>query len=168
MSHRIHRPERGAALIVGMIMLVLITLMLITAMNLGVTNFRAVGNMQFRDEATAAANQAIEQVISSPFTAAPAAESINIDVNDDGNPDYVVAIAVPQCVLASQAFSADPSSLSLPPSMTVASTWNTVWDLDATVDGITNGSINVGGAAVRVHSGVRVLLSESQKLAVCP
>ena len=164
MSRGTLRRERGAALIVGMIMLVLITLMLITALNLGVTNFRAVGNMQFRDEATAAANQAIEQVISSPFTAAPAAESINIDTNNDGSTDYVVEIAVPQCVLASQAFSADPSSLSLPPSMTVASTWNTVWDLDATV----NGSSNVGGAAVRVHSGVRVLLSETEKTAVCP
>jgi zona occludens toxin (predicted ATPase) len=164
MSRRIPGPERGAALVVGMIMLVLITLMLITALNLGITNFRAVGNMQFRDEATAAANQAIEQVISSPFTTAPAAESINIDINDDGSADYVVAIAVPQCILASQAFSADPSSLSLPPSMTLSSTWNTVWDVDATV----NGSSNVGGAAVRVRSGVRVLLSEVEKAAVCP
>jgi hypothetical protein len=164
MSHRQLRPERGAALVVGMIMLVLITLMLITALNLGITNFRAVGNMQFRDEATAAANQAIEQVISSPFTAAPAAETVNVDIDDDGNPDYVVEIAVPECILASQAFSADPSSVSLPPSMSLSSTWNTVWDLDATV----NGSGNVGGAAVRVRSGVRVLLSAVEKAAVCP
>jgi len=164
MSHRQLRPERGAALVVGLIMLVLITLMLITALNLGVTNFRAVGNMQFRDEATAAANQAIEQVISSPFTDAPAAETVNIDIDDDGNDDYVVEIAVPQCILASQAFSADPSSVSLPPSMSLSSTWNTVWDIDATV----NGSGNVGGAAVRVRSGVRVLLSAVDKAAVCP
>jgi Tfp pilus assembly protein PilX len=34
--------ERGAALIIGMIMLVLITLMLVTALNLGTTNFRAM------------------------------------------------------------------------------------------------------------------------------
>ena len=164
MSRRSPGPERGAALVVGLIMLVLITLMLITALNLGVTNFRAVGNMQFRDEATAAANQAIEQVISSPFTNAPAAETVNIDINDDGSTDYVVGIAVPQCIMASQAFSADPSSVSLPPSMSLSSTWNTVWDIDATV----NGSGNVGGAAVRVRSGVRVLLSAVDKAAVCP
>ena len=164
MSRRGPGPERGAALVVGLIMLVLITLMLITALNLGVTNFRAVGNMQFRDEATAAANQAIEQVISSPFTNAPAAETVNIDINDDGSTDYVVGIAVPQCIMASQAFSADPSSVSLPPSMSLSSTWNTVWDIDATV----NGSGNVGGAAVRVRSGVRVLLSAVDKAAVCP
>ncbi|MGB5132097.1 MAG: hypothetical protein WBO00_05750, partial [Steroidobacteraceae bacterium] len=148
----------------GMIMLVLITLMLITALNLGTTNFRAMTNMQFRSEAIAAANKAIQQVISSPFTAAPTAETINFDVNNDANTDYVVQVAVPQCVYAAQAFGADPSSLSLPPTMSASSTWNTVWDLDASV----NGAENVGGAEVRVHSGVRVLLTEAEKNAVCP
>jgi len=71
---------------------------------------------------------------------------------------------VPQCIYASQAFGADPSSLSLPPSMSAASTWNTVWDLDANVDA----ADNAGGAAVRVRSGVRVLLSEVEKDTVCP
>ncbi len=156
--------QQGAALVVGMIMLVLITLMLVTALNLGTTNFRAMTNMQFRSEAIAAANQAIEQVISTPFTAAPTAESINVDVDNDADTDYVVQIAVPQCVYAAQAFGADPSSLSLPPTMTVASTWHTVWDLDASVAGASN----VGGAEVRVRSGVRVLLSEAEKDLVCP
>lgn len=92
MSRRIRRPERGAALVVGMIMLVLITLMLITALNLATTNFRAVGNMQFRDEAVAAANEAIGQIISSAFTAAPAAETVNVDIDSDGATDYVVEV----------------------------------------------------------------------------
>ena len=156
--------ERGAALVVGMIMLVLITVMLMTALNLGTTNFRAMTNMQFRNEAIAAANEAIEQVISSPFTAAPAAESINVDLNNDATTDYVVQMAVPQCISAAQAFGADPSSLSLPPTMTVASTWNTVWDLDASVAP----AGNAGGAQVRVRSGVRVLLTEAEKDLVCP
>lgn len=164
MMPRKHPTQRGAALVVGMIMLLLITVMLITALNLGTTNFRAVSNMQFRNEAIAAANAAIEQVISSPFTDAPAAESINVDIDNNAPTDYVVEVAEPQCIFAAQAFSADPSSLSLPASMTVASTWNTVWDLDATV----NGGANAGGAAVRVRSGVRVLLTESQKNTVCP
>ena len=120
--------------------------------------------MQFRSEAIASANKAIEQVISSPFTAAPAAETINVDLNNDATDDYVVQINVPQCIYASQAFGADPSSLSLPPSMSAASTWNTVWDLDANVDS----ADNAGGAAVRVRSGVRVLLSEVEKDTVCP
>lgn len=164
MSAQNVRSQRGAALVVGMIMLVLITLMLVTALNLGTTNFRAMTNMQFRSEAIAAANKAIEQVISSPFTAAPAAESINVDLNNDTFTDYTVQVAVPQCVYAAQAFGADPSSLSLPATMSASSTWNTVWDLDASVAS----ADNVGGAAVRVRSGVRVLLSEVEKDAVCP
>jgi hypothetical protein len=156
--------QRGAVLVIGLIMLVLITLMLVTALNLGTTNFRAMTNMQFRSEAIASANKAIEQVISSPFTAAPAAETINVDLNNDATDDYVVQINVPQCIYASQAFGSDPSSLSLPPSMSAASTWNTVWDLDANVDS----AGNAGGAAVRVRSGVRVLLSEVEKDTVCP
>ena len=48
--------------------------------------------------------------------------------------------------------------------MSGASTWNTVWDVDASVDG----DENAGGATVRVREGVRVLLTESQKNAVCP
>jgi Tfp pilus assembly protein PilX len=158
------RSERGAALVVGLIMLVLITLMLITALNLGTTNFRAMSNMQFRSEAIAAANSAIETVMSSDFTAAPAAQTVEVDFDNDDVPEYAVQIAEPQCIYAAQAFGADPSSLSLPASMSVASTWNTVWDLDASV----NEADNAGGASVRVRAGVRVLLPEAEKDAVCP
>jgi hypothetical protein len=47
--------------------------------------------------------------------------------------------------------------------MTVASTWNTVWDIRATV----LPANNAGGAAVVVRAGVRSLLSEAQKEVVC-
>lgn len=163
MSRVAHAGERGAVLVVGLIMLVLITLMLITALNLGTTNYRAMTNMQFRSEAISAANKAIEQVISTPFTAAPAAEAINVDIDNDTDTDYIVNVAVPQCISAAPAFGADPSSLSLPTGMTVSSTWNTVWDLDATAEDTAQAGTNV-----RVRAGVRVLLSESEKDAVCP
>ena len=57
--------QRGAALAVSLIMLVLITLMVIAALNLGTSNFRAVSNTQFREQAIAAANVAIQDRISS-------------------------------------------------------------------------------------------------------
>jgi hypothetical protein len=145
-------------------MLVLITLMLITALNLSTTGFRSVGNMQFRDEAIAAANRAIEQVISSDFTAVPTAEDIAVDLDEDGDADYVVRMAQPQCLSAWIAASPPQSSVSLGPAMNLSSTWNTVWELDATV----NGADNAGGAAARVHAGVRALLTSAQKNAVCP
>jgi len=165
MTHEYAGRQGGIALVVGLIMLVLITLMLMAALNIGTANFRAVSNMQFREEAIAAANRAIEQVISSNFTAIPAAEEILVDIDSDGDNDYNVQIAEPQCVTVTEAFSADPSSLSLPPAMTLDSTWNTVWDIQATVQ--RDDGINMGGAAVVVRAGVRVLLAEAQKDAVC-
>ncbi|MDH5177340.1 MAG: hypothetical protein OEX15_11835 [Gammaproteobacteria bacterium] len=161
---RPHQTQRGAALIVGLIMLVLITIMLLAALTLSTSGFRSVSNMQFREEAIAAANRAIDQVISSNFTADPTGEEINVDIDADGDTDYTVVIDEPQCVTATQAFGADPSSLSLPPSMTVASTWNTVWDIRATVAP----DSNAGGAAVVVRAGVRALITDAQRNTVCP
>jgi hypothetical protein len=155
--------QRGAALIVGLIMLVLVTIMLISALVLSTSGFRSVSNMQFREEAIAAANRAIDQVISSPFAISPEAETIAVDIDNDGNDDYSVEIEEPVCIAATQAFGADPSSEQLSPTLTVASTWNTVWDIRA----IVNADENAGGAAVVVRAGVRYLLSEADKDAVC-
>jgi Tfp pilus assembly protein PilX len=156
------RAQRGATLIVGLIMLVLLTLVATAAFMLSTGNLKAVGNMQFRNEATAAANLAIEQVISSAFTNAPAAETIPVNIDNDSDTDYTVEIAIPECIRASIAGDGSPSSLALAASMSSASVWNTVWHIDASVND------NVTGASVRVQQGVRVLLTKSQKDAVCP
>ncbi len=120
--------------------------------------------MQFRDEAVAAANKAIDQVVSSPFALDPpaAVETIQVDLDNDGTSDYDVDIAEPQCIRATIAETTLPSSEGLPPEMGSTSSWNTVWELQATVTGD-----NAGEAAVDVRTGVRVLLSEAQKDAVC-
>jgi len=163
MNNGSSHSQGGVALVIGLIMLVLITVMLIAALNIGTANFRAVSNMQFREEAISAANKAIEQVISSNFAAAPTAEEVIVDVDNDGNTDYTVEMAQPQCINVTPASDADPSSKLLPPAMTIGSTWNTLWDLQATVDRVNN----VGGAAVVVRAGVRKLLSQAQMDAVC-
>ncbi|MGL6224515.1 MAG: pilus assembly PilX family protein, partial [Steroidobacteraceae bacterium] len=81
--------QRGAALVVGLIMLVLVTIMMLAALTLSTSGFRSVSNMQFREEAIAAANRAIDQVISSPFALSPedAAETIMVDIDNDGDND---------------------------------------------------------------------------------
>jgi hypothetical protein len=121
--------------------------------------------MQSRDEAIAAANKAIEQVLSSPFTNAPASETIDVDIDNDGIVDYHVAFTAPACVSASRiaGTTVPPSSLSLgSPFMTGTSDfYETVWDLDADVAHLASST------AVRVHQGVRVLLSEVQYNLVC-
>lgn len=164
MSAQTRHRQRGTALVVSLIMLTLITLLVVSAMNLASTSFRSVSNTQFRDESIAAANFAIQQVIGSAFTAAPAAEPVNVDLDDDGTVDYIVNVAVPICIFADIANVADPSSLALPVAMTTASTWNTVWDLDASVAP----ADNAAEAAVRVRAGVRVLLTQAQRDTVCP
>lgn len=154
--------QRGATLIIGLILLVLITLIVVSAFTLSSSNLKSVGNMQVREEALAAANQAVEQVISSNFTASLVAQTITVDINKDDTADYTVAVASPTCVRATQAAFAAPSDVELGAGMSAGSTWNTDWDLSATVtDGAT-------GASVRVRQGVRVLLSQSQKAAACP
>lgn len=156
-----HRPQRGTALVVSLIMLVLITLLVLTALNMGSTNFRAVSNTQFRDEAIAAANAAIQLRLSGTFVDPPATTISPVDINDDGIDDYVVQVT-PTCISASVAETADPSSASLPPSMSLASTWNTVWDIAAEVNDANS------GASVVVHAGARVLLGQTDKDISCP
>ncbi|MES2500922.1 MAG: PilX N-terminal domain-containing pilus assembly protein [Pseudomonadota bacterium] len=152
--------QRGVTLFVGLIMLVLITLMVTSAFTLSTTNLKSVGNMQAKDEAVAAANKAIEQVLSSPFTTAPTAEQINVDINNDGTADYLVAIATPVCIRASIESAAVKSSGSLP-SMSTFNSYNTIWDIEATVNDAKTGT------KTTVRSGVRILLTQAQKDVVC-
>lgn len=155
------RSQRGATLIIGLIMIVLITLIVVNAFMLSSSNLKSVGNMQVRDEAVAAANEAIELVISSAFTDAPVAQSINVDINKDGVTDYVVALAQPLCIRVGPSTAASPSDVELGTAMSTGATWNTDWDIDATVTDAAS------GAAVRVRQGVRALLTQVQKTAVC-
>jgi Tfp pilus assembly protein PilX len=154
--------QRGATLIIGLIMIVLITLIVVNAFMLSSSNLKSVGNMQVRDEAIAAANEAIELVVSSSFTDAPTAQQINVDINKDGINDYVVALAQPTCIRAAAATNAAPSDVELGAAMSVAPTWNTDWEIQANVTDVAS------GATVTVREGVRVLLSQIQKAAVCP
>lgn len=156
-----HNKQRGVTLFVSLVLLVLITLMVTTAFTLSNTNLKSVGNMQSRNEAISAANKAIEQVISSSFTTSPAAEVINVDINNDSTTDYIVSIATPVCVRSSIDAPANLSSVTLPITMTSTSSWNTLWEIEAVVnDAIT-------GAKTTVRSGTRVLLTQAQKNAVC-
>ena len=155
--------QRGTALVVSLIMLVLVTLLVMTALNLASSTFRSVSNTQFRDEAIAAANVAIQTVLSTPFTDEPQSDQVAVDLDRDNAADYLVDIAPPECISADVASVADPSSLQLDPSLTAASTWNTVWDITADVAP----ENNAGEASVRVHAGVRVLLTQTQKDEVC-
>lgn len=143
--------QSGITLFMGMIMLVLITLMVTSAFMLSNTNLMAVGNMQAKDEAIAAANVAIEEMLNSDFTGAPSAEDIDVDMNNDGTTDYIVAVAKPVCISAAIDNEGEKSSVSLP-NITKPS-WNTMWSFEAVVNDTKT------GASATVNTGVRVLLT---------
>lgn len=86
--------QNGATLITALIMLVVLTLLVVSAIRSSNTNLRIVGNMQAQEEAVAAAQQAIETVISSNFTANPVSSVTNIDVNHE---TYAVNLSTPAC-----------------------------------------------------------------------
>ena len=91
------KHQRGSTLIVALIMLVLLTLIALSAINSTTASIQIVGNAQFREEAGAVAQQAIENMISSDFTSAPVSAPISVDINNDGKPDYTGNVNTPVC-----------------------------------------------------------------------
>ena len=91
--------QRGSTLITALVMLVVLTLLVISAIRSSSTNLRSAGNMQIKEEAIAAAQQATEQVISNNFSGNPAAaaSSVQVDINHDGVTDYTAQIQTPVC-----------------------------------------------------------------------
>jgi len=99
------RQQRGATLVIALIFLVLMSLFAISQFNTSTGNMRIVGNMQSRQEAISAAQQAIEQTLSSSaFTTNPdavAASPVPVDINGDGVSDYAVQLTPrPSCYRA--------------------------------------------------------------------
>ena len=88
--------QRGATLVIGMIMLVLVTLFVLAAINMSTTNLRVMGNEQARNEAVQAGQQAVEQVTSIDFTKNPpttaAPTSVAVDINGDNTADYTATV----------------------------------------------------------------------------
>ena len=144
-----------------MILLLLITTLVTAAFTLSTTNLRAVGNVQSRDGAIAAANMVIEEKIGQEFWKQPEQNGIEIDMDDDlTTVEYLVDFKAPICVRATPVASTSKSSVTLP-GMSSISSWNTTWELDAyATDAAT-------GTKVRVIQGVRLLLSPAFKEDYC-
>jgi hypothetical protein len=103
--------QRGVVLIVGLIMLMVMTVLALTTLNLGKSSLQIVGNMQLRKQVIAAAQEGIEDAISTTrLFLSPTSIYINpcagpntkcIDIDGDGSPDITVALTpTPTCVKA--------------------------------------------------------------------
>jgi len=93
------RAQRGATLIIALIMLVALAMLSAWAFNGSQMNMRVVGNSQARQEVVTAAQAAIELTLSSPaFSVDPvavAASAIPIDIDGDAQSDYQVQLSPP-------------------------------------------------------------------------
>ena len=173
MNHTLRFAPRqaGMTLFVAMIILVMITLLVVSAFRVSNTNLKIVSGMQGRQEAMAASQAAIEQVISSAFftTNAPivAASPIPIDVNGDGMDDYDVTMALPVCLRTAPIVVSDPptqtqldcAGSSRVPG-TITPTWcsNTVWELSAT----TTDKLTAAKTTVRQGVGMTVEITSAK------
>jgi type II secretory pathway pseudopilin PulG len=101
----IQRRERGATLIISLIFLLIFLVMALSIFRGALTSSQAIGNMQWRNEAISAANEAIDRYLSNSNIAAQAqivTATVNgpdgpgglggdpYDVNADGTTDVIV------------------------------------------------------------------------------
>jgi hypothetical protein len=172
--------ERGSSLFIGLIMLVLMTLLAISAFQSSNVNLRIVGNMQTRQEILAAVQSATEQVISTPTFIKTTPPNATVTLN---GASYTVDFATvpPACVGVVDIPSEDldptnaddalcipsgqikqsgifVSGTPLPPSYCA----NTKWELTAKV-----GDANTG-ADTTFAQGVAVRISKPKALSYCP
>lgn len=116
LNHRIARGQGGSVLIISLIMLLVLTMLGIAAIRLGITNLLATNNMQVRQEAQAAAEEAInKQVLSINFL-----NNANIDAAlnaiqntpytySAGSKDYTVTLSRPCLKSLSHILTTDPT-----------------------------------------------------------
>jgi len=168
------RRQRGAALFVALIILGLMTLLAVSAFNIGSVNLKIVSNVQARQEATAAADQAAQQVLSSStfaFSPPPYTTTVNVDVNHDGTDDYTVAVAA-GC-LTYRAYPAPGQVLDLTNPVDfkcqgLAACNLTLWDVQSHATPATasvfHGNV---GTDVTVHQGATVVMSLDDAATYC-
>lgn len=134
--------QQGAALVVSLMLLVILTLLAVSTINTTTVNMRIVNNMQDRQQAELAAVMALEYVLSDD-TRFTAGTSLTLSVNN-----VSATVAKPVC-LSSQV-QAGSSAVQGGGNLTLQ---DTVWIADVTVD-----NTDSGGASVQARQGVSLLL----------
>lgn len=131
------RRQRGATLLVSLIMLVVLTLFAVAGFNLSSVNLRIAGNFQDQKSMEAAALQAIEEVISKgDVFNAPVAQTIPVG-------GYNVSVTAPRCN-----YSAPAEGFSLKEDTLVPD--DNDWEFTASVTDATS------GARATITQGVRI------------
>lgn len=136
--------QRGATLLTSLMILVVLTLLAISAINTSTVNLRIVQNMQAQQQAESAAQGAIERAMSTPNTFnVPAAATATVN-------NLPVVLAQPVCMRAAPA-DGYSALWGLAPE-------DTEWEIVAAVDD------SATGARVTIHQGAAVRLASGS----CP
>ena len=175
--------HRGVSLVISLIILVILTLVVLSGVTMSTSNVKSTANMQFRDEALAAANVAIEQVVSTDFVSAPQASTITVDINQDGTLDYSVDVPTPVCtwwtnVSLAELDASNPSDIAcfggtrrggIGPGSGDSFCANTEWSVRALVAATNIGTVvnKATGAAVTVNQGIGVRMNKQLAEAAC-
>lgn len=135
---RSRNRQRGAVLLVSLVILMILTLFVVSSANLSSSDLRIIGNFQSTMTLGQDAQQAIEQVLSSVnnFTA-PAAHTITVN----GHP---VAVSAPTCLGTTPA-----TGYTAVNSITL---YDTNWQVTATATDART------GASATISQGVRIRL----------
>jgi len=162
------RKQQGATLVTALVMLVVLTLLVISAIRSSTVNLRIAGNMQIQEEGITAAQQGIEQIISNDFTGNPIASSINIDIDKNGTNDYIANVTKPTCNggkillsndpdIASPAFNGCRGGDTYDPTMPVKMTncAKQQWEVQSTAQDANAGAT---GTSATVHQGVTLIV----------
>jgi hypothetical protein len=155
MNIHARRAQRGATLIIAIIFLTLLMVTVAIAFRMSNVNLKAVGNMQGQAETQAAAEKAIERLISSDaIFITPAATNVAADENG-----VTVAIAAPQCIRTTPVYV--PTSPDATPNIyiegqpfTTSTFVETHWNITAVATSAAT------GARVEIHQGVRLVLPD--------
>ena len=146
------QTQRGATLLVTLIMLVVLTLFAVTAFNLSSVNLKIVGNFQQQKEADATVQQALAQVMST-VAAFESPAVINLCIPGGTTPpcaasQHNVTIDRPRCNYTTAARGYTKVLGQLTPE-------DTNWDVRASyTDAVTNAKAAiVQGVSVRMLSG---------------
>jgi len=170
--------QRGAALFFALIVLGLMTLLAVSAFNIGSVNLKVVANVQARQEATGAADLAAQQVIgSTTFSTAaqPYTTSVGVDVNNDTTADYTASVTA--ACLTFRPYPAPGQILDVEDQcngsrndadMSVFCA-QTYWDVQSRATPASGGAYrgNVG-TDVTVHQGVGLPMKQEDAAKVCP
>jgi Tfp pilus assembly protein PilX len=134
------KKQKGAVLVVSLVMLVIMTLLAVSSINISTVNLRIVENMQEKKRNEAAVNDALEQVMSDIdyFDSPTTTPTITVDSLD-------VDVAQREC-LGSTPATGYSAAWTLVPE-------DTHWDASAS---LTDAST---GAKTTIHQGVKIRMS---------